>query len=77
MGTNSDDLDLIRTRVTALINLGKFEEALENTLKKPGFEFEKAYVLYKLGQFQESLAISTQRPEKSFKVLRAQTVSIS
>lgn len=70
-----DDLELKKTRIVALINLEKYEEALNSMQGFSGFDFEKSYVLYKLQQFNDSLEISRSRNEKPFRLLRAQTVT--
>lgn len=70
-----EDPDLKKTLAVSLINLGKYEEVLSLTRSSAGLEYELAYSLYKLSQFPESLAITQSRPEKHFKVLKAQTVN--
>ncbi len=53
---NASDQDVQTCKTVALINLGRFEEAL----KQPGVSpHEKAYCLYKLRRYEEALAAAT------------------
>ena len=69
-----EDLDLKKTLAVSLINLGKYDEVLTLVSNVPGLEYELAYSLYKLSQFPGSLALTQTRPEKHFRILKAQTV---
>jgi Putative TPR-like repeat len=74
LAESPDDVELNKIRIVALINLGKHSEALQVTPSSSLFDFERAYILYKLSQYQESLEITSKRSEKNFRLLRAQTV---
>lgn len=69
-----DDVDLKKTQVVALINLSRYVEALGEIPSSSAFDFERAYLQYKLGQFHETLQLSASRNEKPFRLLRAQSV---
>jgi signal recognition particle subunit SRP72 len=70
-----DDLDLKKVLTVSLINLGKFDEAYSSSQNLSGLEFERAYSLYKLSQFDQCLRETQSKPEKNFRLLRAQTVT--
>ena len=74
MAALPEDLEIRKTHVVALIHLGRYEEALA-AVPSGGLDFEKAYLLYKLGMYQEALKLSVSRSEKPFRLLKAQSVS--
>ena len=67
-----EDMDLIRTELTALIGLDKYEEAMEVIPSAPGFDFERGYLLYKLGKFRDVAALCEGRSDPKFQHLCAQ-----
>ena len=69
-----DDLDLLRTEVTALIHLEKYVEALEALPGNPAFDFERGYLMYKLGRFEQTAGVCEGKQEVKFQHLGAQAV---
>ena len=66
-----DDTHAKTTKIVALIQLGKFDVALEVASAYKSFPFEEAYSLYRLGRFDEALQIANSLPrdEKSLNLM--------
>ena len=77
---SKNDSDLLHFRVVALLKLERYEDALQalkdnQQLLKDRVCFEKAYALYKLGNFEEAKETVREHPgEKRAKHLEAQAV---
>ncbi|PRP73489.1 signal recognition particle protein [Planoprotostelium fungivorum] len=70
LSANQNDVEAFQCKVVALIQNGDYPAALKAIETKPeGFQFEKAYVLYRLKDFEGSLKVLTQISDKSERVL--------
>ena len=67
-----EDPDLIKTELTALIGLDRHEEAMQVIPPTPAFDYERGYLLYKLGKFRDVAALCEGRPDPKFQHLCAQ-----
>lgn len=70
----TNDPDVIKTKLIALVQLSRFQEALDLVQTLQGLDFERAYIFYKLGNFEECLRICEGKSDKSFRQLKAQAV---
>lgn len=68
------DSDALKFKVTCLVHVSKFLEALEEIDRIHGCLFEKAYCLYRMERFDESLSILAKLPSSEVHVgeLKAQ-----
>ncbi|CAG9322281.1 SRP72 [Blepharisma stoltei] len=71
-GVLPNDLDLLKTKIVALIQTSKFQEAFELIQTVQGLDFERAYISYKLGNFEDCLRVCEGKSDKAFRQLRAQ-----
>lgn len=69
-----EDQDALRCKITCLIHLSKFKDALKLIDKSSGYLFEKAYCLYRLDQFEQSTQVlnSLSQSEVRVRELQAQ-----
>lgn len=67
-----DDQDALRCKVTCLIHVSKFKDALKLIDKLGGCLFEKAYCLYRLEQFDQSTQVLSGLPQTETRVRELQ-----